>query len=359
MKKITVSSILTLSLFTSSIVSAAGFKDMSHHWASNTVEWAVQNGITKGYPDGTFKPNKAVTEAEFLTLLINAYQDTNKNFVVLKTPNHWADSYYNFAKMMNYPTSGFNDFKKRDWLITREKVAEIVVGTQGVNYSGKDAIHYLLKAGLAVGNDPNKVTINNFGGGNTLTRAEAVQFIKNIKSKGKSSLQVRPEQPSAPLPNIGVNEPIQGQLSNSEQQSSQTKPINQNENRQPASEDGKVVIVAPTYPDFLLPKDPVTEPAVQSFLDSLYFGNGKVTGKIPAVPSGHTMTLQYTDMSDGKNGVRKNDRDFSKLKAGDTFSIPVAGNGGKINFAIYKGNEGKNDATVYVPSMRAEWGSKR
>ena len=36
---------------------------------STAVAWAADNGITTGYPDGTFRPNNAVTRQEFLTFL--------------------------------------------------------------------------------------------------------------------------------------------------------------------------------------------------------------------------------------------------------------------------------------------------
>ena len=36
---------------------------------STAVAWAADNGITNGYPDGTFRPNNAVTRQEFLTFL--------------------------------------------------------------------------------------------------------------------------------------------------------------------------------------------------------------------------------------------------------------------------------------------------
>lgn len=43
---------------------ASTFKDLPpSHWAYDTVMWAIDLGITTGYPDGTFQPQKPVTEA--------------------------------------------------------------------------------------------------------------------------------------------------------------------------------------------------------------------------------------------------------------------------------------------------------
>lgn len=47
------------------------FSDVnSTHWASGYVNLATSKGIIKGYPDGTFKPEKEVTYAEAVTMLV-------------------------------------------------------------------------------------------------------------------------------------------------------------------------------------------------------------------------------------------------------------------------------------------------
>ncbi|WP_052520312.1 S-layer homology domain-containing protein [Aneurinibacillus migulanus] len=310
-------------------------KDIKNHWANTTIQWGVTNQIVTGYPDGTFKPDKFVTEAEFLTMLINAYERIQP-----KTVKHWADSYYDFSKTMNYPTRGMEELSARNWPITRQHVAEIIAGTQGSNYAGNDAIKFVLAKGLARGTDPNNVAVETFNAKGNLTRAEAVQFIKALKEKGLKELQTRPAQPSdpaqiPPLPQT-PQPPVQS-------------PTN-----------GNVTVVPSSNPGFLLPKDTTTEPAVQAFIDSLKLENGNVTGKVPEIPSGHTMVLRYKDASDGKWGERKYDKDFTSLKPGETFSVGIVGQGGKILFDIYKNpNIGVNGAVVYIPSMKAEWGAKR
>lgn len=54
------------------------FKDVpASHWASGYVNTASGEGLLKGFPDGTFKPEDQVTYAEALTMLVRAvgYQD--------------------------------------------------------------------------------------------------------------------------------------------------------------------------------------------------------------------------------------------------------------------------------------------
>ncbi|MFF2908337.1 S-layer homology domain-containing protein [Paenibacillus sp. NPDC057934] len=45
--------------------------DIFGHWAQADIKQAISSGIVMGYPDGTFKPNHAVTRAEFAVMLMN------------------------------------------------------------------------------------------------------------------------------------------------------------------------------------------------------------------------------------------------------------------------------------------------
>jgi hypothetical protein len=44
----------------------------SSRWSASKVQWAKENDIVKGYPDGTFKPDTPVTRAELIAVLQNA-----------------------------------------------------------------------------------------------------------------------------------------------------------------------------------------------------------------------------------------------------------------------------------------------
>ena len=45
--------------------------DYIGHWAQTNIEWALNNKIANGYPDGDFKPNSNMTRAEAITLAKN------------------------------------------------------------------------------------------------------------------------------------------------------------------------------------------------------------------------------------------------------------------------------------------------
>ncbi|MCM3454874.1 S-layer homology domain-containing protein [Heyndrickxia oleronia] len=165
------------------------FKDLkTNHWAYSNIKWGVSNGILNGYPDGTFKPNNEVTEAEFMKMLIATFA---KDEVSASKGKNWADPFYNYAKNKNYPYTGV-----RNKAITRTKVAEIVSASQGVNYVGDNAIRYMLGEGLS--NGKTSQTVQGYEGSAKLTRAEAITFILNLKNKGVTDLKEKPTKPSDP-----------------------------------------------------------------------------------------------------------------------------------------------------------------
>ncbi|MEK5040476.1 OmpL47-type beta-barrel domain-containing protein [Sporosarcina sp. FSL K6-3457] len=48
------------------------FTDIDGHWAEAVIMQGVRDGIIKGYPDGTFKPNQYVTRAQAASLIVRA-----------------------------------------------------------------------------------------------------------------------------------------------------------------------------------------------------------------------------------------------------------------------------------------------
>lgn len=43
--------------------------DITGHWAEKDVRWCMDKGLMKGYPDGSFQPDKPVTRAELAAVL--------------------------------------------------------------------------------------------------------------------------------------------------------------------------------------------------------------------------------------------------------------------------------------------------
>jgi hypothetical protein len=182
--------ILALLLVAFTTTTALGFTDLQTNWHKDIVPWGVEQNIAKGFPDGTFKPDNAVTEAQFLALLLRKYDKTLTDNV---NKSEWYSPYYDVAEKNNYPVS-----KTPDSVILRTKVAEILAGTQGVNLSGDNAIAYLLARGLAEGKKKDEISIENYCGQEGLTRAEALQFIRNLVEAGVEEIKERPFTPSNP-----------------------------------------------------------------------------------------------------------------------------------------------------------------
>jgi hypothetical protein len=88
---------LSLSLvFSSQVRAAATVSDVQNHWAAKPIQSLADREVINGYPDGTFKPDQAVTRAELAKMLGKAlnYQPVNET----KFPDidgHWAESYIN------------------------------------------------------------------------------------------------------------------------------------------------------------------------------------------------------------------------------------------------------------------------
>ena len=45
--------------------------DISDHWAKEEINYLIEKGIVNGYPDGTFRPERNITRAEFYKLVTN------------------------------------------------------------------------------------------------------------------------------------------------------------------------------------------------------------------------------------------------------------------------------------------------
>lgn len=53
---------------------AADFDDMKGHWAELAVSRAAAAGVVQGYPDGSYRPEQAVTRAQFVSMLMRMLQ---------------------------------------------------------------------------------------------------------------------------------------------------------------------------------------------------------------------------------------------------------------------------------------------
>ncbi len=56
----------------------AVFSDIKNHWAEEFIAGLAQQGLVSGYPDGSFKPDRQITRAQYAALLVKAFNPSPK-----------------------------------------------------------------------------------------------------------------------------------------------------------------------------------------------------------------------------------------------------------------------------------------
>ncbi|HEX3011709.1 MAG TPA: S-layer homology domain-containing protein [Syntrophomonadaceae bacterium] len=168
--------------------------DINGHWAQSDISKLVDSGVIYGYPDRTFKPERVISRAEFVTIIVHAFNLEPKNGKVFEdTSNHWARSY--IATAAGYGiVSGYNstNFGPNDSL-TREQMAVIIDKALKLNSTAggktfsdqaeisawaKDAVIRANQNGILSGYPD-----NSFRPGLKATRAQAAVTVVNALNK--------------------------------------------------------------------------------------------------------------------------------------------------------------------------------
>jgi len=108
-----------------------GFTDIDGHWSEVDIRNLVSRGMLKGYPDGSFKPDRAVSRLEF-TVLVTRLAGAGSSTVELPYKDaeaipRWARSAVALAYSRDL-VMGYEDdtFRPNDY-ITREEAAVLLV----------------------------------------------------------------------------------------------------------------------------------------------------------------------------------------------------------------------------------------
>lgn len=170
------------------------FSDIDSHWAKNWIEEAVKLGFVSGYEDGTFKPDRTITRAEFSKLMNSALHTEKKSALNFSDV---ASKEWFYEEVQKSVASGFfsgyenNTFRPNN-PIKREEVAKVVssaITTGGVEGEGatllsdystiqdwaKPSVNAVYNKGYILGY-PEGV----YRPAKALTRAEAVKIIYEI-----------------------------------------------------------------------------------------------------------------------------------------------------------------------------------
>lgn len=114
--------------------SSAGFTDVTSQrtWAFRYINSVKMAGVIDGYQDGSFKPDRPVTRAELVKIVVVAAGLTAEGQANYPdTKGHWADKYIAAAATAGI-ISGYSDGSfKPDASVTREEAAKIIALATG------------------------------------------------------------------------------------------------------------------------------------------------------------------------------------------------------------------------------------
>ncbi|MGG4046272.1 Ig-like domain-containing protein [Paenibacillus favisporus] len=177
------------------ISSPAEFSDISGHWAEASIKQAASTGIVTGYPDGTFKPGKTVTRAEFAVMLVNTLgikkPGAELTFIDSASIGAWAQNavaqVVQLGMMKGYENGTFRPNEE----ITRAEIAVTITNalaqiskeTPEAGFAddseipdwAKGSAAFLKQTGIMLGKDGNR-----FAPQEAATRAEAVTVLLNM-----------------------------------------------------------------------------------------------------------------------------------------------------------------------------------
>lgn len=168
----------------------AASTDYSGHWAEEQIsDWMV-SGLITGYPDGSFKPDRAVTRGEFITLANRAFALTETAPMLFKDLNEdqWAYPEVLKALKAGY-ISGYEDSTIREEQpVRRQEAAVMVAALAGLKNKPVEAgsfsdVKFIAEWSLgAIGAAVEKGILSGYEDGSfrpegSLTRAEAVVML--------------------------------------------------------------------------------------------------------------------------------------------------------------------------------------
>ncbi|MBU1867521.1 MAG: S-layer homology domain-containing protein [Candidatus Margulisbacteria bacterium] len=110
------------------------------YWAIEPIALAVTLGMVKGYPDGKFKPDKGITRAELVTLLVRTLSKPEATLIpygenkIFKDvyPKHWAAREINYGSVIRYVTGYPDGTFKPNKVLTRAEGVTILMRYAGL-----------------------------------------------------------------------------------------------------------------------------------------------------------------------------------------------------------------------------------
>ncbi len=185
------------------------FNDTWNHWAISHIDWAADNGIIKGEPNGNFRPDGAISKVE-LYAVVNRMTGSTKSSLVTYSdvkPTDWFYEDVSKAIGTAYIPGNLGELKPNE-AIKRGEVARIIGTIYGLTPNNLAANRYsdsssfaINEAGmigaLSLANVLNGYDGNVFKANDTITRAEVTKIVKTAIDR----LGFPKGVPSAPMVN--------------------------------------------------------------------------------------------------------------------------------------------------------------
>ena len=121
-------------------VSAA--TDTSGHWAEASINSWINSGYISGYPDGTFRPNNAISRAEFVTIANKAFGFTSSQGISFNDvkAGYWAYSEIQKGVAAGYVQGDASGTFRPGSAVSRQEAAVMLARLRG--YEDDEAASY-------------------------------------------------------------------------------------------------------------------------------------------------------------------------------------------------------------------------
>lgn len=105
---------------------SAALDDIKGNWAETAIRDLKSAGIINGYPDGTFKPDRPLTRAEFAKLVVKVFDlPASETVSFPDARNHWAKEYIS-AVGTDYMTGYADGAFRPERNISRAEAASVI-----------------------------------------------------------------------------------------------------------------------------------------------------------------------------------------------------------------------------------------
>jgi hypothetical protein len=175
--------LLMMTMFQSyGLAAETKFSDVNEdNWAFESVEWAAERGLIKGYSDGSFKPNNILTESQFAAIMTRYYNpDLEKGL----KKNELSDAHYDYLKKSGVFLPGHTQISKKNKVVTRLQLAKALYASRGLTGTDKEVIDWMYTNNITAGKGSSKDKYEDFAGNDALKRAHVSAFFYKMDRLG-------------------------------------------------------------------------------------------------------------------------------------------------------------------------------